>query len=70
MANIKRLYKVTITKYVMAENEDAALILVDCYSDEGEAVLAKNVDAEWFDAFPFGADDDRTCGEIIKNGGI
>ena len=64
---MKRLYRVEAHYYVMAGGELEAVLIrpdVDCCPRLAEAV--SNVDSEWYDAIPFGGDDDRTCGEILQ----
>jgi hypothetical protein len=65
---MKKLYSVEITVYVMAEDDDEAkrVAVKNCEEDSAEAWQAKSVAHEWYDAIPFGADDDMKCGEILK----
>jgi hypothetical protein len=66
----KKLYRVKVVLYVMAENESAACIAAtrarfDIF--ECAARKADTVGQDWKDAVPYNADDDRTCGEILSN---
>jgi hypothetical protein len=66
----KELYRVKIVLFVMAENESAARVAAtrarfDIF--ECVAKRAQKVDAEWNDAIPYNADDDRTCLEIMTD---
>lgn len=66
----KKLYRVKVVLYVMAENESAACVAAtrarfDIF--ECAARKADNVEQGWKDAIPYNADDDRTCGEILAN---
>ena len=65
---MKRLFEVEALYYVMAESEIEAEEIrpVDISLCSRTAVETKSVNSEWFDAIPFNADDDRTCGQIIK----
>ena len=66
----KRLYRVRVILYVMAENEsDACVAATQARFDifECAARKAENVDLEWNDDIPYNADDDRTCSEIMSN---
>lgn len=70
----KKLHEVTLKVYVMAENErDAfnAATNIDVHHcfDDAEIFPAESVDSNWWEAVPFGGDDDRTCGEILSNKG-
>jgi hypothetical protein len=69
-----KLFQVTTTAYVLAEDKDAAL---DALRDAGELspdpgstidiCEAAAVDAEWYNALPYGDDpQERTCGQIIQ----
>jgi len=65
----KKLYRVKVVLYVMAENESAACVaatrakfdIFECVSRKVDAI-----DPEWKDAIPYNADDERTCGEILS----
>ena len=66
----KKLYRVKVTLYVMAENESSACVAAtqakfDIF--ECAARLAKDIGPEWNDAIPYNADDERTCFEILSN---
>lgn len=66
----KKLYRVRVVLYVMAENESDACVaatqarfdIFDC-----AARRAKNVDPEWRNTIPYNADDDLTCAENIAS---
>ena len=64
----KKMYRVKVVLYVMAENESAARIAAtqarfDIF--ECTARKAVNIEPGWYDAIPYNADDDRTCLEIL-----
>ena len=66
----KRLYRVKVVLFVMAENESEACVAAtrsrfDIF--ECSAKRAENVDPEWSNAVPYNADDDHTCLEIMTN---
>jgi hypothetical protein len=64
----KKLYRVRVVLFVMAENEsDARVAATRARFDifECAARKAKNIDPEWNDAIPYNADDERTCSEIL-----
>jgi hypothetical protein len=66
----KKLYRVRVALFVMAENEsEACLAATQARFDifECAARRAENVDPEWKDAIPYNADDERTCFEIMTN---
>jgi hypothetical protein len=66
----KKLYRVKVVLFVMAENEsDACVAATRARFDifECTARKAKNVDSEWNDAIPYNADDERACSEIIAS---
>lgn len=66
----KKLYRVRVVLFVMAENEsDACAAATRARFDifECAARKAENVDPEWDDAILYNADDDRTCSEIMTN---
>ena len=68
----KKLHRVRVVLFVMAENESAACVAAtrarfDIF--ECTARKAKNIDPEWKDAIPYNADDERTCSEIMTNTG-
>jgi hypothetical protein len=64
----KKLYRVKVTLYVMAENESEARVAAtnarfDIF--ECSAKKAEHVDPGWENAIPYNSDDDRSCSEII-----
>jgi len=64
----KKLYRVKVVLYVMAENESAACVAAtqarfDIF--ECAARKAEKIDPEWTDAIPYNTNDDRTCSEIM-----
>ena len=66
----KKLYRVKVVLYVMAENEsDACVAATQARFDIFECVArkAENVDPLWKDAIPYNADDERTCAEIMNS---
>ncbi len=65
---MKHLYKIEMLAYVMAENSFEAehLAVRNAPNILCEAYPAHCVDGEWWDWIPFGADDDRTCGQILQ----
>ncbi len=66
----KKLYRVAITLYVMAEDKyDACWAATNARFDVFECVAeeAKNPDPGWEDAVPYNADDERTCAEILAS---
>jgi hypothetical protein len=66
----KKLYRVKVTLYVMAENEsDACAAATNARFDifECDARKTEYVDPDWNDAIPYNADDERTCAEIMAN---
>ena len=66
----KKLYRVKVVLFVMAENEsDACAAATRAHFDifECAARKAENVDPEWMVAIPYNADDERTCAEILIN---
>ncbi len=65
---MKTLFRIQRTWYVMAEGRACAegmYIPLTCEPTE-ELEEATSVDADWRDAIPEGGDDDRTCGQILK----
>lgn len=65
---IKKLYRVRVVLFVMAENESEACVAAtrsrfDIF--ECSARRAEFIDPDWSDAIPYNADDDRTCLEIM-----
>lgn len=66
----KKLYRVKVTLYVMAENEsDACMAATNAKFDifECAAKKADHLDPGWEDAIPYNSDDLRTCGEILSS---
>lgn len=66
----KKLYRVKVVLYVMAENESEARVAAtnaDFDIFECTAKRAEQIDPEWDNAIPYNADDDRTCKEILAN---
>jgi hypothetical protein len=66
----KKLYRVKVVLFVMAENEsDACMAATQARFDifECSARKAEMVDPGWKDAIPYNSDDDRTCSEIMAN---
>ena len=64
----KKLYRVKVVLFVMAENEsDARVAATRAPFDIFECTARKplNIDPEWNDAVPYNADDGRTCSEIM-----
>ena len=66
----KKLYRVKVTLYVMAENESEACVAAtnarfDIF--ECSAKKAEHVDPGWGNAIPYNSDDDRTCAEILTS---
>jgi hypothetical protein len=66
----KKLYRVKVTLYVMAENEsEACVAATDAKFDifECTAKKAEHLDQGWDIAVPYNADDERTCTEILAS---
>ncbi len=66
----KKLYRVKVTLYVMAENESEACVAAtgakfDIF--ECSAKKAERVDQDWDNAVPYNSDDNRTCAEILTS---
>ena len=66
----KKLFRVKVVLYVMAENESEACVAAtnarfDIF--ECAARKAEFLDPAWEDAIPYNSDDDRTCSEIMSN---
>jgi hypothetical protein len=64
----KKLYRVKVVLYVMAENESEARVAAtnarfDIF--ECSARKADHVDPAWVNAIPYNAEDDRTCAEVF-----
>ena len=68
---MKKLYKVEMTVYVVAETNicavEAALEYeVEIAPDDCQSVEVKTVPKNWETAIPWGEEDDRTCAELLK----
>ena len=66
----KKLYRVKVTLYVMAENEsEACVAATNAQFDifECNAKKAEHIDQGWDSAIPYNSDDDRTCAEILTS---
>ncbi len=66
----KKLYRVKVTLYVMAENESEACVAAtnakfDIF--ECTAKKAESIEQGWDNAIPYNADDERTCTEILAS---
>jgi hypothetical protein len=66
----KKLYRVKVVLFVMAEDEGEACVAAtrarfDIF--ECTARKAEYVAPDWNDAIPYNADDERTCAEIMSN---
>ncbi len=64
----KKLYRVKVVLYVMAENEsDACVAATNARFDifECTARKADHLDRGWEDAIPYNSDDFRTCSEVL-----
>jgi hypothetical protein len=64
----KKLYRVKVVLFVMAENEsDACVAATRARFDifECSARKAEYIDPEWNNAIPYNAEDERTCAEIM-----
>ena len=64
----KRLFRVKVVLYVMAENEsDARVAATNARFDifECTARKAEYVDPAWINSIPYNADDERTCAQIF-----
>lgn len=64
----KKLYRVKVVLYVMAENESEARVAAtnarfDIF--ECTARKAERIDPGWDNAIPYNAEDGRTCAEIF-----
>jgi hypothetical protein len=65
----KKLYRVKVVLYVMAENaSDACAAATRADFDIFECVARKvdEVEPAWREAVPYNAEDDSTCSEIIN----
>ncbi len=66
----KKLYRVKVVLYVMAENEsEARLAATNAAFDifECTAKKADHIEPGWGNAIPYNSDDDRTCSEILES---
>ncbi|MBI5951160.1 MAG: hypothetical protein HY865_05840 [Chloroflexi bacterium] len=63
----KKLYRVRVVLFVMAENESDACVAATRAGFECTARKAKNIDPEWRDAIPYNSDDERICSEILAS---
>ena len=66
----KKLFRVKVVLFVMAENESAACLAAtqarfDIF--ECSARKAETLDSGWNEAIPYNADDDCTCSEIMAS---
>jgi hypothetical protein len=71
----KKLYRVDVVLYVMAEDEStacAAATKADFDVFECSAEQPRFIDPFWEEAVPYNADDERTCEQIMheKNHGL
>ena len=65
---MKKLYEIEARWYVMAEDEEEAQSIkpTDIATCSVFAIEPISIDADWYNAIPFNSDDDRTCGQILK----
>jgi hypothetical protein len=66
----KKLYRVKVVLYVMAENEsEACLAAANAHFDifECNARKAEHLDPGWDNAIPYNSDSYRTCAEILAS---
>lgn len=66
----KKLYRVKVVLYVMAENESEARVeATNAHFDIFECTARKaiSLDPGWDDAIPYNAEDARTCAQIISS---
>ena len=68
---MKKLYMVEMMIMVMAEDKDDAIDVATGYgveisSHDCDVTEVVGVPQSWEDAIPFGADDDRTCKDILN----
>ncbi len=66
----KKLYEIEARWYVMAEDEEEAQSIkpTDIQACSVFAIDPIIIDADWNNAIPFNSDDNRTCGQILKEG--
>jgi hypothetical protein len=65
----KKLYRVKVVLYVMAENAyDARTAATNAKFDifECEAERARSLDPGWEDAIPYNSDTDLTCSQVFR----
>ena len=69
---MKKLFEVHLKYYALAEDEHEALSMrIDKAACTHGVIEAHTVDADWWNALPWGDDDnDRTCGEIAAAAGL
>ena len=66
----KSLYRVEMIAMVMAESKEDALTeaaKMDPWNSTCKVHLATSTPSEWYDCVPFGEDDDRTVGQILRD---
>jgi hypothetical protein len=66
----KKLFRVKVILYVMAENESEARVeATNAHFDifECSAKKATKLDPGWDDAIPYNSEDSRTCAQIISS---
>ena len=74
---MKKLFRVSVENeiYVMAEDQTKAELEAnrsirdedsDFYCCAMEVKPSDCLDLDWKDSYPYGSDDSRTCGEIVK----
>ena len=66
----KKLYRVKVVLYVMAENESEACVAATAANFdifECAARKAEHIEPAWEDAVPYNSDDGRTCAEVLSN---
>jgi hypothetical protein len=66
----KRLFRVKVILYVLAENEsEARVAATNAHFDifECAARKATRLDPEWDEAIPYNSEDTRTCAEIFSS---
>lgn len=68
---VKKLFEVEARYYVMAEDTLEAKHInprdIDACSVYAVEAKMGEIDSRWVNAIPFNSDDDRTCGEIVRN---
>lgn len=66
----KKLFRVKVTLYVMAENEsEARIAATNAQFDifECTAKKAEYIDQGWENAIPYNAEDEHTCMEVLRS---